>query len=206
MLRKLILSLSFLSLSFLFFQSCSTFLIGDPPVVSKLETNVDTEVTYELIGWKEESSKKLASEILRTFHLSGRFKKLSVHTKTDSEIKIQIILEKAPRFSLFFGEHSQPLSWMLEKEPGKFSLYLLNRIAAYRTFLIFPILQKSSDRVLFKVWKRNQKIAEYSYSVENVLAIGWIPLLLTPFDDRNEMEFVYAGYAKKFLFDSRSVY
>ncbi|WP_205274263.1 hypothetical protein [Leptospira ainazelensis] len=201
MLRKIILSLSFL-----FFQTCSTFIIGDPPVVSKLETDVDKEVTYELIGWKEDSSKKFASEILRTFYLSGRFKKLSVHTKTDSEIKIQIILEKAPRFSLFFGEHSQPLSWMLEKEPGKFSLYLLNRIAAYRTFLIFPILQKSSDRVLFKVWKRNQKIAEYSYSIENVLAIGWIPLLLMPFDDREDMEFVYAGYAKKFLLDSRSVY
>ncbi|MBM9500013.1 hypothetical protein JWG44_07085 [Leptospira sp. 201903071] len=193
-------------MSFLFFQTCSTFIIGDPPVVSKLETDVDKEVTYELIGWKEDSSKKFASEILRTFYLSGRFKKLSVHTKTDSEIKIQIILEKAPRFSLFFGEHSQPLSWMLEKEPGKFSLYLLNRIAAYRTFLIFPILQKSSDRVLFKVWKRNQKIAEYSYSIENVLAIGWIPLLLMPFDDREDMEFVYAGYAKKFLLDSRSVY
>lgn len=201
MLRKLILSLSFL-----FFQSCSTFLIGNPPVVSKLETNVDKEVTYELIGWKEDSSKKLASEILRTFHLSGRFKKLSVHTKTDSEINIQIILEKAPRFSLFFGEHSQPLSWMLEKEPVKFSLYLLNRIAAYRTFLIFPIIQKSSDHLLFKVWKRDQKLAEYSYSIENVFAIGWIPLLLMPFDDKDEIEFVYASYAKKFLSDSRSIY
>ncbi|TGK15403.1 hypothetical protein [Leptospira stimsonii] len=193
-------------MSFLFFQSCSTFLIGNPPVVSKLETNVDKEVTYELIGWKEDSSKKLASEILRTFHLSGRFKKLSVHTKTDSEINIQIILEKAPRFSLFFGEHSQPLSWMLEKEPVKFSLYLLNRIAAYRTFLIFPIIQKSSDHVLFKVWKRDQKLAEYSYSIENVFAIGWIPLLLMPFDDKDEIEFVYASYAKKFLSDSRSIY
>ncbi len=201
MMRKLIPSLIIL-----FFQSCSTFLIGDPPVVSKLETNVDKEVTYELIGWKEDSSKKLASEILRTFYLSGRFKKLSVHTKKDSEIKIQIILEKAPRFSLFFGEHSQPLSWMLEKEPGKFSLYLLNRIAAYRTFLIFPIIQKSSDRVLFKVWKRNQKVAEYSYPIENVFAIGWIPLLLMPFDDKDGIEFVYASYAKKFLSDSRSIY
>ncbi|XDD50552.1 hypothetical protein AB3N59_01720 [Leptospira sp. WS92.C1] len=201
MLKKIILSLSFL-----FFQACSTFLIGDHPNLPSAIPEINKEVTYELIGWKEGVSKKYASEILRTIHLSGTFKKISQHTKYDSEIKIQIILEKAPRLSLLFGEQSQPVTWGLEKEPGKFSLYILNRILTYRTFFIVPILQKSSDRVVFRVWKWNQKVAEYSYTIRNVQAIGWVSLGLLFFDDRDKIEDLYSNYAKQFLSDSQSVY
>ncbi|TGL78152.1 hypothetical protein [Leptospira yasudae] len=196
-----------LSLCFLFLQGCSVFLTGNSlPITPKDSSQIETEVTYELIGWQDDASKKLASEILRTLHLSNRFKRISLHTKTDSEIKIQIILESSPRLGLLFGEQPQPVSWMVEKKPWPFSLYLLNRILAIQTFFIVPILQKSEDKITFRVWKWNQKIGEYPYSIDSVHSFGWISLGLTFIDDSEEIESAYSLYTKKFLSDSRSIY
>ncbi|AYV56292.1 hypothetical protein EFP84_12730 [Leptospira kmetyi] len=198
---------SILVFCFLGLQGCSTFLTGNvPPSIPKDSFTIDKEVSYELIGWQEDSSKRLASEILRTIHLSNRFKKISIHSKSDTEIKIQIVLEKAPRLGLLFGEQSQPVSWMVEKKPIQFSLYILNRLLAIRTFFVVPILQKSEDKVVFRVWKWNRKIGEYSYSIDSVQALGWASLGLAFIDDREEIRSAYSVYAEKFLFDSRAIY
>ncbi|PKA04664.1 hypothetical protein CH375_09645 [Leptospira ellisii] len=187
-------------LCLLLFEGCSVFVIGGfPPTMRNEPGLAEREIAYELIGWQDDSDKKMASEILKTLHLSGAFSKISVHTKSESDIKIQIILEKSSAFSLLFGEQHRPVSWMIEQEPGNFSLYLLNRILSVQTFLLIPIRQKYEDRILFKVWRKNEKLREYSYPLGKNQYIGWVSLGLIFFDDSGEIPKLYSDFTKDFV-------
>ncbi|TGK32707.1 hypothetical protein EHQ12_12260 [Leptospira gomenensis] len=185
---------------FLFFQSCSVFVKTDFPTFAQKGAVIDErKISYELIGWQEDSDRRNVSEILKTLHISGAFSEISVHTKSKNRIKIQIILEKSSGYSLLFGEQTRPVSWMIEQEPGRFSLYLLNRIFSVQTFLLVPIRQKYEDRILFKVWKKNEKLREYSYPITKTQYIGWVSLGLRFFDDREEIPKLYSDLTKDFI-------
>ncbi len=161
--------------------NCSTFLMGSRPAVNQNIPKVDREISYELIGWKDKENKIKATEILKTLTRSGKFKSISHFEKSDSEWKIQIILDESPQLAILLGEPVQPVSWVAEKRPGRYTLYILNRILSAATRLIIPVFQVKEEIITFRIWKNNIKKAEYSYPVETVRAIGWVSLVLTFF-------------------------
>ena len=171
-----------------FTLQCASFLKGNRPIVNQNFTQSGRVISYELVGWKGKENKIKATEILKALH------------------KIQIILEDSPEFAILLNEPVQPVSWMVEKFPLKYSLYLLNRIISMSTRLLIPVLSVSEDVITFRIWKSNQKMEEYSYTIEKWRTFGWISLVLIPFDDRKELKEVYKDYALKFLNDSEKIY
>lgn len=198
-------SITFLSLLF-FFSNCSTFLIGKRPAINQNIPKVEKEISYELVGWKGKENKMKATEILKALHRANKFKTISHFIKSETEWRIQIILDESPQLALLLDEPVQPVSWMVEKRPGRYSLYLLNRILSGMTRLIIPVFQVTEEMVTFRVWKLNEKVGEYSYPIETVRAFGWISLVLFPFDDKKEIKKIYPDYALKFLNDSEKIY
>lgn len=186
--------------------NCSTFLMGSRPAVNQNIPKVDKEISYELIGWKDKENKIKATEILKTLNRSDKFKSISHFEKSDSEWKIQIILDESPQLAILLGEPVQPVSWVAEKRPGRYTLYILNRILSAATRLIIPVFQVKEEIITFRIWKNNIKKAEYSYPVETVRAIGWVSLVLTFFDDAKEIKTIYSNYALSFLNDSEKNY
>ncbi len=198
---------SILSLLILFFLSnCSTFLIGKRPAINQNIPKVEKDISYELVGWKGKENKIKATEILKTLHRSDKFKSISHFVKSDSDWKIQIILDESPQLALLLDEPVQPVSWMVEKRPSRYALYILNRIVSGATRLVIPIFQITEEIITFRIWKQNQKIAEYTYPVETLRAFGWVSLILLPFDDRKDIRLIYSDYALKFLNDSEKIY
>lgn len=189
-----------------FTLQCASFLKGNRPIVNQNFTQSGRVISYELVGWKGKENKIKATEILKALHKSNRFKEISHFVKSESEWKIQIILEDSPEFAILLNEPVQPVSWMVEKFPLKYSLYLLNRIISMSTRLLIPVLSVSEDVITFRIWKSNQKMEEYSYTIEKWRTFGWISLVLIPFDDRKELREVYKDYALKFLNDSEKIY
>ena len=187
-------------------SNCSTFLLGTRPVVNQNIPKVDKDITYELIGWKDKENKIKATEILKALHRAEKFKTISHFVKSDSEWKIQIILDESPQLAILLGEPVQPVSWVAEKRPGRYSLYILNRVLSAATRLVIPVFQVKEEIITFRVWKQNVKKAEYSYPVETIRAFGWISLALTFFDDKKEIETIYSDYALLFLIDSEKNY
>jgi hypothetical protein len=167
---------------------------------------IEKDISYELVGWKGKENKMKATEILKALHRANKFKSNSHYIKSDSEWKIQIILDESPQLALLLNEPVQPVSWMVEKRPARYSLYILNRIVSGATRLVIPIFQVTEEVITFRIWKQNYKVAEYSYPVETVRAFGWISLVLFPFDDKKEIRLIYPDYALKFLNDSVKIY
>jgi len=185
---------------------CSSFLRNTRPSIKQNFPKVDTSISYELVGWKGKENKIKATEILKALHRTNKFKEISHFIKSDLEWKIQIILDESPQLSILLGEPVQPVSWVVEKRPTRYFLYLLNRLASVTTRLVIPIIQVSEEVVTFRIWKANQKVAEYSYPIESVRAIGWISILLSLFDDKKDIKLIYADYALKFLNESEKIY
>lgn len=181
--------------------SCSHYYIGDsikePSQISKL----DREISYELVGWEGEDNRYHAALLLKGLNESKGFSKIKSHVRNDDAIRVQIILENSPKFSLLFGEHSEPVSWMVERKPGEFSIYILNRVLSLQTLYIFPIFQKLDHKLLFKVWLKNERIGEYSYSLTTLEVFGWISLAGRWVDDRATIEKMYSIVSKKFIMD-----
>ncbi len=197
----------FLFLLLLFsLSNCSTFLIRKRSVVNQSIPKVEKDISYELVGWRGKENKIKATEILRALHLANKFKTISHFIKSETEWKIQIIQGEFPQLALLLDEPVQPVSWMVEKRSGRYSLYILNRIVSGMTRLIIPVFQVTEEMITFRVWKLNRKVGEYSYPVETVRAFGWVSLVLFPFDDRKEIKKVYPDYALKFLNDSEKIY
>lgn len=189
-----------------FTLNCASFLKGNRPIINQNFTQTDKVISYELVGWKGKENKIKATEILKALHKSNRFKEISHFVKSESEWKIQIILEDTPEFAILLNEPVQPVSWMVEKSPLEYSIYLINRIISMSTRLFVPVINVSEDVITFRIWKSNQKIGEYSYKIERWRIFGWISLILIPFDDRKEIKEVYKDYALKFLNDSEKIY
>ena len=198
--------LHFLFILFFFTVHCSSFLKGNRPAVNQNFSQTDKSISYELVGWNGKKNKINVTEILKVLHKSNRFKEISHFLKSESEWKIQIILEDSPEFAIFLNEPVQPVSWMIEKYPERYGVYLLNRIVSMVTRLLIPVVRISEDKITFRVWKSNQKITEYSYTIETWQAFGWVSLILIPFDDGKEIKEIYKYYALKFLNDSEKIY
>ncbi|TGN18943.1 hypothetical protein [Leptospira idonii] len=190
---------------FFFFSRCSVYYLGDSPR-PVLTGKIDKEVSYELVGWDGKENKDESAVFLEALHRSQRFKKISSYIKSDSEMKIQIILDSSSRNKLFFGEDPRPVSLMVEEKPGTYSLFLINRILAVQTALIIPILQKSDDQIMFRVWKKNRISGEYSYRMDSLQVFGWVSLLVRWNDDRKKMETYYTNLVYRFLEDSQGVF
>lgn len=202
---KSLLKLSAYSLLF-FLLNCSTFLLSDKPKKENTFTNLEISVSYELVGWKGKENKIKATEILKAINRSNQFKNVSHFVKSSLEWKIQIILDESPQLTILLGEPVQPVSWVAEKYPFRYLLYIVNRLLSFATRLTLPILQVSQEILTFRVWKGNQKVAEYSYPINSIRAIGWVSILLSPFDDKKHMRQIYSDYALKFLKDSEKIY
>ncbi|HMV41258.1 MAG TPA: hypothetical protein PK079_05235 [Leptospiraceae bacterium] len=191
---------------FLFFIHCSTFLLGERPTVNPKVSKFEKDISYELIGWKGKENRIKATSILDTFEKSKKFKSLSYANSTNSEWKIQIVLDESPQLAILLGEPVQPVSWVAEKRPGRYTLYLLNRVLSAATRLVLPIFQVREERITFRIWKDNLKKGEYIYPVETIRAIGWISFILMFYDDKKEIESIYSDYTLKFLNDSETLY
>ncbi|EQA43688.1 hypothetical protein LEP1GSC050_1723 [Leptospira broomii serovar Hurstbridge str. 5399] len=190
----------------LLLNNCSTFFIGEIPKSHREFTKGKANISYEFIGWENKDRSELASVILQTFHESGIFGNISSYVNSRSEVKIQIISAESPRFSILLGEQKQPVSWAVEKKPGRFLLFLLNRVLAYRTYLIFPIFYENQDYIIYKIWKNNTKIAEFSYSFQTLGILGWLSLGLAWMDDEERMGNIIESITAKFLKDSEGLY
>ena len=84
--------------------------MGSRPVANQNIPKVDKDITYELIGWKDKENKIKATEILKALHRAEKFKTISHFVKSDSEWKIQIILDESPQLAILLGEPVQPVS------------------------------------------------------------------------------------------------
>ncbi|EPG75547.1 hypothetical protein LEP1GSC058_1963 [Leptospira fainei serovar Hurstbridge str. BUT 6] len=186
--------------------NCSTFFIGDLPKSRPEFAKGRKDISYEFIGWENKDRTELASVILRTFHGSGAFRNISSYVNSRSEVKIQIISAESPRFSILLGEQKQPVSWAVDKKPGRFSLFLLNRILSYQTYLIFPIFYENQDYIIYKIWKNNAKIGEFSYSFKTLGILGWLSFGLAWMDDEEKMDAIIENITLKFLKDSEGLY
>ena len=191
-------------ISFFFFVlicSCSRHYFGDPLEHQRDQRIKKIEISYELVGWGHDDSKIHASEILKALHKSGEFAEVRSAFHTPLENRIQIILQSSQRIKIFFGEQTEPVSRNFERNPGKTFLTVLNRVFFIRTFFLVPFLLKEETNITFRHWNENRIVKDYSYSLENLTAIGWVPLLLRPFDDHQKMESIYAIATKKFISD-----
>ncbi|WP_411821562.1 hypothetical protein [Leptospira sp. 'Mane'] len=189
-----------------FFSQCSVYYLEEKKISPQNKGSVEKEISYELVGWETNDNRELASLLLKTLHTSGKFKKISSYIKSDSETKIQIILESSPRFRILFGESSEPVSWMVERKPGSFSLYIVNRVAAMQSFFIIPVFLKNDDTILFRVWKKNRLVGEYIYPAHSLYVFGWISLFLKWSDDRDKLNGYYSDIVHRFIEDAKEVY
>ncbi|MBK8394471.1 MAG: hypothetical protein IPL26_04390 [Leptospiraceae bacterium] len=195
-------------LYFLLFYTihCTSFLHGNRPTIDNNIIHTDKSISYELLGFQKKENKSKATEILKTLIRSNRFKEVSHYIGSDTEWKIQIILEQSPEFAILLNEPTQPVSWMPEKSIKFFSLYIVNRIISMSTRFLFPMITQTDHKVTFKVWKSNLNLAEYPYRVETWRVFGWVSLILFPFDDKKEIKEIYKNYTLKFLKDSEKIY
>ena len=111
-------------ISLILLVQCSSFLRNPRPSIKQNFPKVDTSISYELVGWKGKENKIKATEILKALHRTNKFKEISHFVKSDLEWKIQIILDESPQLSILLGEPVQPVSWVVEKRPTRFFLYI----------------------------------------------------------------------------------
>ncbi|TGL59217.1 hypothetical protein EHQ58_09925 [Leptospira ognonensis] len=181
--------------------SCSRHYLGDPLDHKSIQGNKKFAISYELVGWGLEDDKIHASEVLSTLHKSGEFAEVKSAFRYPLENRIQIILQSSQRIKIFFGEQSEPVSRNLERNPTKMIFTFVNRVLLIRTFFIVPFFQKEKTSITFRHWKENRIVKDYTYSLDNYIVIGWVPLLFRPFDDHKEIESIYAKATEKFISD-----
>ncbi|BDA80023.1 hypothetical protein LPTSP3_g29530 [Leptospira kobayashii] len=196
----------FFFLCIFFFSQCSVYYLEEKKNLKPNHSAIDKEISYELIGWETNENRELASLLLKAFHTSGKFKKISSYVKSDLDMRVQIILESSPRFQILFGESPEPVSWMVERKLGSFSLYILNRVAAMQSLFIIPVFVKNDDTILFRIWKKNRLIGEYVYPAHSLYVIGWVSLFLRWSDDRETLDKHYSDIVHQFIEDTREVY
>ncbi len=190
----------------LFCIHCSTYLINKKPSSIRKKISPERKISYELIGWVGKDNKQKANQVLETLHVSNAFQEVSVSIYPNLDLKIQIIFESSPEIGLLFNEPKQALSWLVEKDPTRYTLYLMNRILSASSRLLFPIFQVSGEILTFRVWKGNELLEQISYPIEKLRIFGWVSLILIPFDDRKEIKSLYEERTLQFLIDSKSIY
>jgi hypothetical protein len=184
-----------------FLSSCARYYLGDRLQISETPLPIGKDISYELIGWDGEENREKSALILRGLHESKAFRKISLHVKSKSDMRLQIILEATPKIQPLFGEHPEPVSWMVERKPIEFTAFILNRVFSYRTVLLFPIFQRSNQTVVFRIWKEDRFQEDFSYDLQTVSAFGWIPLAFLAFDDQTIIDQSYLKVSGKFVSD-----
>ena len=161
------------------------------------------EISYELIGWEGEDHREHTAAILRSLHESKEFGKIESYTKSELPFRLQIILQASPHFKPLLGENPEPVSWMVERKPGEFSVFLLNRILAVRTLFIVPLFRKADHTVIFRFWVNNKQTANLIYPLETLEVFGWISFMLSYFDDHETIDKMYYQVGRRFISDIR---
>ncbi|WP_210410699.1 hypothetical protein [Leptospira yanagawae] len=158
-------------------------------------------LSYELIGWDEELDRRRVTYILSALQNSQKFKSVQHYAQTKSDLHLQIILESSPKFRFFMGESSEPVSYMAEREPGRFTVYLLNRFLAVSTFFVIPDIDYDDDRILFRTIKSGKILSEKRYPIESYRIFGWVSVLLMWADDRDEWKTILTEKVNEYLVD-----
>ncbi|MBM9590391.1 hypothetical protein JWG41_08040 [Leptospira sp. 201903075] len=183
-------------------SSCAVFYSSERPKIDFSNYNKDKSLSYELIGWDDEVDRRRISYILGALQSSGKFTQVRYQNQTNADVHMQIILESSPKFKIFLGESSEPVSYLPERNPERFGLYLINRFLAISTFFIIPDIDRDDDYLVFRLSKKGKLEKEYRYPMESYRVFGWISLLLMWGDDRKEWKPILTEKVSKFLGDS----
>ncbi|TGL44784.1 hypothetical protein [Leptospira perdikensis] len=187
---------------FLPLSSCAVFYSSERPKIDFSKYNKDRSLSYELIGWDDEADRRRISYILAALQTSGKFTSVRYQNQTNADIHLQIILESSPKFKFFLGEASEPVSYLPERNPERFGVYLLNRFLAISTFFVIPDIDRDDDYLVFRLNKKGKLEKEYRYPMESYRVFGWISLLLMWGDDRKEWKPILTEKVSKFLGDT----
>lgn len=183
--------------------SCSVFYSSERPKVDFSKHIKDKSLSYELIGWDDEADRRRISYILAALQSSGKFTSVQYQNQVKTDAHVQIILESSPRFKIFLGEATEPLSYLPERNPERFGVYLLNRFLAISTFFVIPDIDRDDDYLVFRLSKKGKFEKEYRYPMESYRVFGWISLLLMWSDDRKEWKPILTEKVSKFLGDTQ---
>ncbi|WP_208729539.1 hypothetical protein [Leptospira congkakensis] len=201
---KIILNRISISFFPLILSSCAVFYSSERHTVDFANYTKDKTLSYELIGWDGEADRRRASYILEALQNSGKFTTVRYQNQSNTDLHVQIILESSPRFVFFLGESIEPVSYLPERNPERFGLYLLNRFLAFSTFFVIPDIDKDDDYLVFRVSKKGKLEKEFRYPMESYRVFGWVSLLLMWGDDRKEWKPILREKVSKFLGDSNN--
>ena len=188
----------------IFFLSCTRYFLEENKETKIRLPSTKIDIAYEFVGWEQDEYRKNAADVLTTLHTSQYFGKIASAVKSSIENRIQIILISEQNSKPFFGEQSEPVSWMIEKKPGKTLITVLNRMLSIRSFFILPYFTQNDTQLTFRHWKGNHLLHEYTYSLKNLLIVGWVSLFARPFDDQAQVESMYSDATKRFISDFHS--
>lgn len=195
--------ISFLRIIFLLpLLSCSVFYSSERLKTDFSKLIKNKSLSYELIGWDDEADRRRISYILAALQSSGKFTSLRYQDQTNTDAHVQIILESSPKFKIFLGEASEPVSYLPERNPPRFGIYLLNRFLAISTFFIIPDIDRDDDYLVFRLSKKGKLEKEYRYLMESYRVFGWVSLLFMWGDDRKEWKPILTEKVSEFLGDT----
>ncbi|MCT8333588.1 hypothetical protein NUH30_07880 [Leptospira sp. 85282-16] len=182
--------------------SCSVFYSSERPNVDFSKNIKNISLSYELIGWDDEADRRRISYILAALQSSGKFKSVRYYDPSNTDAHVQIILESSPRFKFFLGEASEPVSYLPERDPIRFGIYLINRFLAVSTFFVIPDIDRDDDYLVFRLTKKGKFEKEYRYAMESYRVFGWVSLLLMWADDSKEWKPILTEKVSEFLGDT----
>ncbi|MCW7494293.1 hypothetical protein ND861_16725 [Leptospira sp. 2 VSF19] len=184
------------------FISCSVFYSSERPRVDFSKNIKNKSISYELIGWDDEADRRRISYILSALQSSGKFSTVRYQDPTKTDVHVQIILESSPRFKFFLGEASEPVSYLPERDPIRFGVYLINRFLAISTFFVIPDVDRDDDYLVFRLSKKGKPYKEFRYPMESYRVFGWVSLLLMWGDDSKEWKPILTEKVSEFLGDT----
>lgn len=200
--RFLIIWLSiFLTFSLI---SCSLFYSSERPKVDFSKNIKNKSLSYELIGWDDEADRRRISYILSALQSSGKFTNVRYMDPAKTDAHVQIILESSPKFKFFLGEAAEPVSYLPDRDPVRFGVYLVNRFLAISTFFVIPDIDRDDDYLVFRLSKKGKFEREYRYPMESYRVFGWVSLLLMWGDDRKEWKPILTEKVSEFLGDTKN--
>lgn len=200
-MRKISISI-LKSTPLLLLLSCSVFYSSERPKIDFPKHIKDKSLSYELIGWDDEADHRRISYILAALQSSGKFTSVRYQNQSNADAHVQIILESSPRFKFFLGEASEPVSYLPERNPERFGVYLINRFLAISTFFIIPDIDRDDDYLVFRLSKKGKLEKEYRYPMESYRVFGWISLLLMWGDDSKQWNPILTEKVSQFLGDT----
>ncbi|WP_208652305.1 hypothetical protein [Leptospira kemamanensis] len=180
---------------------CSVFYSSERNLVDTNFPIQNKSLSYELIGWDDELDRRRVTFLLSALQNSKKFKSVQHYAQIKSDLHVQIILESSPKFKFFMGESSEPVSYMAERAPGRFSIYLINRFLAVSTFFVIPDIDYDDDHIVFRTMKSGKMISELRYPIESYRIFGWVSVMLMWADDSDEWKTILTEKVNEYLGD-----